>query len=108
MRDVAILGVGMHRFGSYYGEKSNAEMGLAAGMDTPAGLTALAVFYATGSIAPPGAPEVAPSPDLTAKLLAAALTLALELVPAADKLRYQRLCIDLAGRVAAGQLRWEQ
>jgi acetyl-CoA acetyltransferase len=33
MRDVAVLGVGMHRFGAYYGEKPNAEMGLAAGMD---------------------------------------------------------------------------
>ena len=32
MRDVAVLGVGMHRFGAYYGEKPNAEMALAAGM----------------------------------------------------------------------------
>jgi acetyl-CoA acetyltransferase len=31
MRDVAVLGVGMHRFGAYYGEKPNAEMALAAG-----------------------------------------------------------------------------
>ena len=30
MRDVAVLGVGMHRFGAYYGEKSNAEMSLVA------------------------------------------------------------------------------
>ena len=28
MRDVAVLGVGMHRFGAYYGEKPNAEMAL--------------------------------------------------------------------------------
>lgn len=32
MRDVAVLGVGMHRFGAYYGEKPNAEMALAAGL----------------------------------------------------------------------------
>ena len=32
MRDVAVLGVGMHRFGAYYGEKPNAEMALVAGM----------------------------------------------------------------------------
>ncbi len=31
MRDVAVLGVGMHRFGAYYGEKPNAELALAAG-----------------------------------------------------------------------------
>lgn len=31
MRDVAVLGVGMHRFGAYYGEKPNGEMALAAG-----------------------------------------------------------------------------
>ena len=41
MRDVAVLGVGMHRFGAYYGEKSNAEMSLVAGMEAlrDAGLT---------------------------------------------------------------------
>lgn len=41
MRDVAVLGVGMHRFGAYYAEKSNAEMSLVAGMDAlrDAGLT---------------------------------------------------------------------
>ena len=33
MRDVAVLGVGMHRFGAYYGEKPNSEMALAAGME---------------------------------------------------------------------------
>jgi acetyl-CoA acetyltransferase len=41
MRDVAVLGVGMHRFGAYYGEKPNAELALAAGMAAmqDAGLT---------------------------------------------------------------------
>jgi acetyl-CoA acetyltransferase len=41
MRDVAVLGVGMHRFGAYYGEKSNAEMSVVAGMEAlrDAGLT---------------------------------------------------------------------
>jgi acetyl-CoA acetyltransferase len=41
MRDVAVLGVGMHRFGAYYGEKPNTEMALAAGMAAmrDAGLT---------------------------------------------------------------------
>ena len=32
MRDVAVLGVGMHRFGAYYGEKPNTEMSLVAGL----------------------------------------------------------------------------
>ena len=32
MRDVAVLGVGMHRFGAYYGEKPNTELALSAGM----------------------------------------------------------------------------
>lgn len=32
MRDVAVLGVGMHRFGAYYGEKPNSELSLVAGM----------------------------------------------------------------------------
>ena len=31
MRDVAVLGVGMHRFGAYYGEKPNTELALTAG-----------------------------------------------------------------------------
>jgi acetyl-CoA acetyltransferase len=41
MRDVAVLGVGMHRFGAYYGVKPNGEMALAAGMAAlrDAGLT---------------------------------------------------------------------
>jgi len=41
MRDVAVLGVGMHRFGAYYGEKPNAAMALAAGQAAfqDAGLT---------------------------------------------------------------------
>src|SRR5262249_36348060 len=40
-RDVAVLGVGMHRFGAYYGEKPNSEMALVAGMAAmrDAGLT---------------------------------------------------------------------
>ncbi|MGH7786666.1 MAG: thiolase family protein [Candidatus Binatia bacterium] len=32
MRDVAVLGVGMHRFGAYYGEQHNNEMALNAGL----------------------------------------------------------------------------
>jgi acetyl-CoA acetyltransferase len=31
MRDVAVLGVGMHRFGAYYGDKPNTELALSAG-----------------------------------------------------------------------------
>jgi acetyl-CoA acetyltransferase len=41
MREVAILGVGMHPFGAYYSGKSNGEMALTAGLAAldDAGLT---------------------------------------------------------------------
>jgi acetyl-CoA acetyltransferase len=41
MREVAILGVGMHPFGAYYSGKTNAEMSLVAGLGAldDAGLT---------------------------------------------------------------------
>lgn len=47
-----------------------------ADVGTPAGCTALAVFFSGGSIAPPEAPPVPPGDFVTAQLVAGAVTLA--------------------------------
>ena len=48
----------------------------AADSSTPAGCLGMAVFFSGGSIAPPTAPAVAPQPNLTHQMVAAALYLA--------------------------------
>ena len=50
--------------------------GAAAGMSTPAGALASAAVWSSGSMSPPGLPEVLPPPDLTAATVVAALRLA--------------------------------
>ncbi len=47
-----------------------------AGVDNPAGLAALAVFFSGGSLAPVGLPPVAPAPHLAGDAAANAMTLA--------------------------------
>jgi hypothetical protein len=47
-----------------------------AGMDTPAGLLATAVFFSGGSIAAPGSPTVPPPENVAAQLSAGALMIA--------------------------------
>jgi uncharacterized protein DUF6931 len=82
--------------------------GQTAGMNQPAGLVALAAFYSGGSITPPGQPEVAPKPELTGKLIATALLLALDLAPASMKPKNRKLFATLASQVGSQRLRWER
>lgn len=75
-----------------------------AGLDTPAGTLAMAVFCSGGSLTPAGLPPVHPKPDQTARLVALAVLLAGN--RAADPAGYQRQCLALAPAVAQGRSRW--
>lgn len=48
----------------------------AADFATPVGMAALAAFFSGTSVAPPGQPEVAPEPWMTAKMIAGAVLVA--------------------------------
>src|SRR5689334_16023496 len=91
-------------------EKRRAALGAAerAGIGTPAGCLGLAVFLSGGSIAPPDTP-VAPEaePHLSAKMTAAALSLAVALDPQ-HELQHLRAFVD-RGFERAHELKiWEE
>jgi hypothetical protein len=80
----------------------------AAGLDTPTGQLALAVFLSGGSIAPIGSPEVAPAEPLTAKTTALAILLASDRMGPPRNELFQRQCLAVAADVAAGKCRWDR
>jgi hypothetical protein len=80
------------------------QAGHAAGMDTPAGLLALAVFMSGGSISAPKLPEVAPDPLMTAKLVANAVLMASRTQTPETTL--QRQFFQMARDVAEGRSHW--
>lgn len=71
---------------------------------TPAGNLALAVFFASGSIAPEGQPEVPTKPHYTPQALASAITLAVKQLPGDVRTARQTEFVRLALEVMAG--RW--
>lgn len=81
--------------------------GRAAGLATPAGALALAVFWSDGSITPRGLPHVRPGPDLSARTVAAAV-LAASLAEPAHTERVQRQFLALARAVADGKNLWKR
>lgn len=56
--------------------RAAGKAGEAAGMNTAAGCLAKSAFYNSGSITPPGLPEVKPPPGLATKTVAVAVVLA--------------------------------
>jgi hypothetical protein len=78
-----------------------------AGMGTPAGGLAAAVFYSGDNIAPPGQPEVKPKPFLWSKVLAGALAMAPKLVAPDKKKEYERQYLNLAIDVAEMRTHWD-
>jgi hypothetical protein len=63
--------------------------GTAIGDSHPGRWTALAAFWSGGSMAPPGAPEVEPSNDFSAKAVAGAILMAAGLDPKESAARYK-------------------
>lgn len=76
----------------------------AAKTTTPAGNLALAAYFESGSISPPGQPAVPTKPHYTPQSLASAITLALKLSPPDARLTRQTDFVRLALEVMAG--RW--
>jgi hypothetical protein len=73
-----------------------------AGVGTPAGLTAMAAFWSSGSLAPAGLPEVPPGETFTARGVAGAILLAGVLAePENAPARYQRY-LDIGLAIADG------
>jgi len=66
-----------------------------AGLRTPAGCVALAVFFSEGSISPADKHDVPPPPDVTAKIAAGGIILAAVKDPANSAERLQT-CLKLA------------
>jgi hypothetical protein len=77
----------------------------AAGMDTPAGLLAYAVFMNSGSLTPPHLPSVAPKTHLTPNLVANAVLLASRTAPPEATL--QRQFLGIARDVLEGRSHWK-
>jgi len=78
-----------------------------AGLDTPAGGLAAAVFFSGDNIAPPGQPEVKPKPFLSSKILAGAVALAAKLAPPDKKKQFERQFLTLAVDVAEMRTHWD-
>jgi hypothetical protein len=78
-----------------------------AGMDTPAGGLAMALFYTGDNIAPPKLPEVKPKPFLWSKLLDMALSLAVKKVPPDKKKICERQFLTQAFEVAQSSTHWD-
>jgi hypothetical protein len=77
-----------------------------AGVATPAGALALAVFFSGGSLAPAGLPEVAPDPVVAPKLLAhAVLTASREAHRTPTPVRQQQF-LELATSIARVGVPW--
>lgn len=66
-----------------------------AGLTTPAGCLAMAVFFAAGSIAPAERDHVPPPPGVAQKLATGAITLAVVKDPQLAAVRYEK-CLQLA------------
>jgi Family of unknown function (DUF6931) len=66
-----------------------------AQLSTAPGCLAMAVFFAEGSIAPAGGPDVRPAPTLTGKIAASGIILAVVGEPTKAAERY-RICLALA------------
>ncbi len=80
----------------------------AVGMGTPAGCTAAAAYFSSGSLAPPDLPVVPPREDVTGRLVAAALTLA-AVIQQPERAPEKRAAFLRTGReVAEGQRPWPQ
>jgi hypothetical protein len=78
-----------------------------AGMDTPAGGLAMALFYTGTNIAPPKLPEVKPKPFLWSKLLDNAVSLAVKKAPPDKKKECERQFLIQALEVAQSVTRWD-
>jgi hypothetical protein len=78
-----------------------------AGVDTPAGGLAAAVFLSGDNIAPPKQPEVKPKPFLWCKVLAGAVTLAANLGPPEKKKQRERQFLTLADEVIELRTHWD-
>lgn len=78
--------------------------GKAAGVHTPSGSLATAVFFSGGSVSLPDLPEVAPKPDMAAKNAANAVLLACRSGAPVDNIHMQNHCLFLALEVARGEL----
>ena len=82
--------------------RAAAEAASRAGMGTPAGLTAMAAFWSSGSLAPAGLPEVPPGETFTARGVAGAIMLSGVLAePENAPERYKRY-IDMGLAIADG------
>ena len=81
--------------------------GKEAGIDSPAGSLATAVFFSGGSISLPGLPEVESDPFATAQNVASAVVLASKKVKPERISQCQREFLVLAADVASGCLPWE-
>jgi hypothetical protein len=82
--------------------------GRKAGINSPIGILALAVYFSEGSISLPGCPDVQPDPHATAQQVAAAVVLAARM-PAGDATSpedAQRRFLVLAANVDEGKLPW--
>ena len=77
--------------------------GRAAGIQTPVGMLAMAVFFSGGSISLPDQPAVQPDPYDTAQQVAAAVVLAAK---RGDAAAAQRRFVVLAAEVQQGHLSW--
>lgn len=86
--------------------RAAGEVARAAGLGTPAGGLAQAVFFCGGSLSRPGLPIVAPDPTLTAKTVAAAILLASRQAPAKQVAEFQKRFLDLAQEMAATDPPW--
>jgi hypothetical protein len=78
-----------------------------AGLDTPAGGLAAAVFFTGENIAPPTQPEVKPKPYLWSKILAGAVGKATTVGPAESKRERERQFLNLALDVAELRNHWD-
>lgn len=81
-------------------------VGREAGITTPHGQLALAVFFSEGSVSLPGLPEVLPKPWQTAKNVAGAVVAASKKGKPSEALGNQRLFLVLAAELSKGQLPW--
>jgi hypothetical protein len=88
-------------------ERASGQAGKAAGDGTPAGCLALAAYWNGGDIGPPGAPEVAPEPRITAMSVANGVLLAVFQSPPAQVRQASHQAAALAFGVAEGRYRWD-
>jgi hypothetical protein len=80
----------------------------AAGMGTPAGCAAASAYFSGGSLAPPDLPAVPPPEHVTARLVAAALTLAAVIKEPEKASEKFAAFLRIGLEVAAGQRPWPQ